>query len=390
VGVTVCAPALIDWSGAALASPTTVRGGEWAVSPSPNLGGGDNSLNGISCVSAERCIAVGEVLSMNLGEDALVESWNGSSWSILPTPVLFAPPEAGPTTASLSGVSCASSKFCVAVGRQRFSVPSPHCCEKTLTETWNGSEWTFVPSPNRDLNDSLAQVSCVSSRFCVAVGIDLRSDGGPGKTLVESWDGTEWSLVPSPNPGIEAIFNGVSCVSSKSCVAVGTVLVEPTLQSLTLVESWNGTEWSVVPSPNPGSSFNSLNGVSCVSHNRCVAVGGSASVTLVETWNGATWSIRESPNPEGSGTPRLNQVSCVSTRSCAAVGSDTTEGGPTQTLVETSNGSKWSIVPSANRASGVSYLNGVSCVWSKSCFAVGKDKATPEGPFQTLVENGEI
>jgi hypothetical protein len=127
-----------------------------------------------------------------------------------------------------------------------------------------------------------------------------------------------------------------------------------------------------------------------VSAKHCVAVGGSGSGTLVESWNGRTWSVLESPNPEGSGTPRLNGVSCVSARSCVAVGSDSTYEGPSQTLVETSKGGNWSIVPSANGASGASYLNGVSCVSSESCFAVGEDKATAEGPFQTLVENGRI
>jgi hypothetical protein len=172
----------------------------------------------------------------------------------------------------------------------------------------------------------------------------------------------------------------VSCVSPKFCVAVGHE------GGTALVDSWNGTEWSVIPSPSTGP----LNGVSCVSAKHCVAVGGSLSGALVESWNGNTWSVLESPSPESSGTPQLNGVSCVSARSCVAVGSDSTKEGPSQTLVETSKGSKWSIVPSANSASGVSYLNAVSCVSSESCFAVGEDEAIPEGPFQTLVENGRL
>ena len=44
----------------------------------------------------------------------------------------------------------------------------------------------------------------------------------------------------------------------------------------------------------------------------------------------------------------------------------------------------------ANSASGVSQLNGVSCVSTQTCFAVGADKATPEGPFQGLIEAGAI
>ena len=78
-------------------------------------------------------------------------------------------------------------------------------------------------------------------------------------------------------------------------------------------------------------------------------------------------------------------VSCVSARSCAAVGSDASEGGPSQTLVETSKGGKWSIVPSANSASGQTKLDGVSCTSTESCFAVGN-----QGSVHTLVESGGI
>ena len=360
---------------------------EWTIFPSADVGG-EGSLHGISCLNAKHCMAVG-----GRGTDeALVESWNGGEWSSVPTPV---PPPLGdegePEDVSLNGVSCVSARFCVAVGGLSLRTHGPHCCNPDLIETWNGREWSVVPNPgsSKNAHASFADVSCVSSRFCVAVGI---SQGGlgdaPGFTLVGSWNGTEWSIFPTPNPGIFDELEGVSCVSVKACVAVGRFREEDaTFSRHSLVESWNGTAWSVVPSPN---GENSLSGVLCVSAKRCVAVGGSASGTLVESWNGTAWSVLESANPEGSGIPRLDGVSCVSARSCAAVGSDSTEEGASQTLVETSKADKWSIAPSANGTSGVSLLNGVSCVSNESCFAVGGAKAAAEGPLQTLMENGRI
>ena len=297
---------------------------------------------------------------------------------------------------SLNGVSCASVRFCAAVGGQHVPNFGSRCCHPTLVETWNGTEWSVVPRPSssKTLFATLADVSCVSSRFCMAVGRTYGAiGGGPEQTLAASWNGTEWSIVPTPNRGALDELDGVSCVSARSCVAVGwgtEIVAGGSFSTHALVESWNGTEWSVVPSPSP-SGFSVLKGVSCLNAKHCVAVGGSESGTLVEAWNGSTWSVLESPNPEGSGTPRLTGVSCVSAGSCAAVGSDSTERpGPSQTLVEKSNGGKWSIVPSANSASGVSYLGRVSCVSTQACFAVGEDEATPEGQFQTLVEAGGI
>jgi hypothetical protein len=333
----------------------------------------------VSCISARSCVAVGG----NGTDEALAESWNGRAWSSVPTPVPPGSEVGPPEDVSLNGVSCVSARFCVAVGGLSLRTLGPHCCNPDLIETWNGREWSVVPNP-RSVHAWFADVSCVSSRFCVAVGT---SQGGlgepPGFTLVESWNGTEWSIVPTPNPGIFDELEGVSCVSVKACVAVGGFREEDaTFSRHSLVESWNGTEWSVVPSPN---GENSLSGVSCVSAKHCVAVGRTLSGTLVESWNGSAWSVLESPNPEGSGIPRLTGVSCVSARLCAAVGSDSTKGGPSQTLVETSKGGKWSIVPSANSASGVSYLNGVSCASTESCFAVGQQDSG-----QTLVESGGI
>jgi hypothetical protein len=53
---------------------------------------------------------------------------------------------------------------------------------------------------------------------------------------------------------------------------------------------WDGTVWSIVTSPSPGTSFDALFSVSCVSASDCVAVGytntGSAYETLVISLTG--------------------------------------------------------------------------------------------------------
>jgi hypothetical protein len=302
---------------------------------------------------------------------------------VIPTPALLE------RSAELQGVSCLSAVFCVAVGRVSSSAvhpgPSP---SRTLVEFWNGQAWSVVESPNEENDDELKGVSCVSTRFCVAVGsFDLfgRYTIGPGARypLIERWDGTKWTVAARPSPEAQQTeaLNGVSCVSRRSCVAVG----------YGDSESWNGTEWSDAPKLTTGG----LQGVSCVRANRCVAVGsvfvgGSTTDTLVEAWNGTAWSAVESPNP-GTGHATLEGVYCVSGRSCAAVGYEQSPGDvSSDTLVMTSKGGKWSIVPSANTGGGYSSLYGVSCVSNGTCFAVGNGTATPGGPGQTLVENGGI
>ena len=64
-----------------------------------------------------------------------------------------------------------------------------------------------------------------------------------------------------------------------------------------LIEHWDGSSWSLIPSvaePSPNGGY--LNGVTCVSSTDCWASGattdtnGTASGLLLQHWNGATWT----------------------------------------------------------------------------------------------------
>lgn len=103
-----------------------------------------------------------------------------------------------------------------------------------------------------------------------------------------------WSVVPSLNPGSGYnILNAVSCVSPAACTAVGYDREDTAPYAFhTLTESWNGTHWSVVHGPIlDGSPFIELTGVSCVSA-ACTAVGfyqtNNAYRAFIESWNGTS------------------------------------------------------------------------------------------------------
>src|SRR5439155_1776517 len=136
---------------------------------------------------------------------------------------------------------------CTAVGTSYISTGETFL---SLIEAGDGTSWSIVTSPNTGTSDFLNGVACVSSGFCTAVGNYFSSDFPPG-TLVEAWNGSNWSIVSSPNTGTGDFLSGVACVSSESCTAVGT-----------LIESRNGVRWSIVASPNSGHSCR--NGVACI------------------------------------------------------------------------------------------------------------------------------
>ena len=69
--------------------------------------------------------------------------------------------------------------------------------------------------------------------------------------------------------------------------------------NVTLAEQWNGSDWSIVTTPNPSPSVDNLSAVACTGASDCWAVGfASAGLlvnTLAEHWNGSTWSIVTTP-----------------------------------------------------------------------------------------------
>ncbi|HET7121070.1 MAG TPA: hypothetical protein VFI17_07450 [Solirubrobacterales bacterium] len=161
------------------------------------------------------------------------------------------------------------------------------------------------------------------------------------------------------------------------------------------------TTWApeILPQPPESGNGHETYGVSCLTPDDCIAVGGNWSlavhtrVTLAEQWNGASWVVLPTPNPPGleegwmfERYAVLTGVSCVSASSCVAVGY---YRGPSETLAplaERWDGEDWTMqaVPlPANSESG--WLAGVSCWAGGGCVAVGS--STDESDVETtLVE----
>src|SRR5205085_4115018 len=188
----------------------------------------------------------------------------------------------------------------------------------TLIEHWNGSKWSVVKSPNVGTSDNqLDAVTVISASNIWAVGRYL-NNVEQDQTLIEHWNGTKWSVVSSPNVGSGSnVLFGVAAVSASNIWAVGVSITD---HDRTLIEHWNGTKWSVVKSPNVASEDNDLNGVAVVSASDIWAVGEhfrngdpTTSQTLTEHWNGSNWSIVKSPNnPAGTLGNQLVGVVTVS------------------------------------------------------------------------------
>jgi len=237
-----------------------------------------------------------------------------------------------------------------------------------MAERWNGARWRIeaTPNPAGRFGAVLLGVDCSGSSACTAVGAAVDAKGDPvGPTLAERWNGTRWSIQPTPNPPSPGggTLNWVACPSQTDCTAVGAG-VDATGNALaTLAERWNGTRWSIQPTPNPaGVQGVRLEGVACTSPSACTAVGGSfGNASLAERWNGTKWVIQASPNPQGPiGDLMLWTVACPRPLQCMAVGKYASFA-PQLTLAEHWNGSNENAQPAA-KVSKIPSALGLACL----------------------------
>src|SRR5262249_39614478 len=150
-------------------------------------------------------------------------------------------------------VGVASSQDVWAVGAS----DAANYVRSTLVEHWNGTAWSIVSSPNSGGYDYLSSVAVVSSTDVWAVGSTAADDNSPSQTLVEHWNGTAWSVVSSSGPGTRNNYlAAVAPIAANDVWAVGSYENVINGPYRTLIEHWNGTAWSVVPSINIGSLSN--------------------------------------------------------------------------------------------------------------------------------------
>jgi hypothetical protein len=365
------------------------RHGKSVPIPVEEIGSGDEPieiskrLTGLSnhVVYHYRIVAIGD-LGATYGGDV---TFNTNAWSPQHLP-------RGDQSEKMLSVSCTSASFCASVGVEDvYYDPSTSPSHRPFAERWNGDEWvrealpTFHP-PAEEYSSRLEDVSCGSPNTCMAVGTNYEFDETNKRyqPFAEKWNGSAWSIVPMPMPseagekldGLRlAQMHGISCVSATSCIAVGEFAKtwnggEPE-EIDTLVESWDGVDWTIQASPNSaGEKASSLFGISCVSEESCAAVGESrdsksSQSMLFERWNGTAWSLEPGPDLVGG----MRDVSCVSSEECVAVGNTDGGGG----WIEVWNGSEWEGGTSSRP------LLGVSCWAAGQCVAVGADSGAGTG-----------
>jgi hypothetical protein len=280
-------------------------GKKWTAFPAPMIKGDNTSyLAGVVDISPTLAWAGGTV---NVGEanpGQVIEQWNGTQWSISPGPKFGSGEQP-----SIFAMTSTSADDIWAIG----SLLQDEELLFFLFEHWDGTAWTATLSLSGDA--FLMGASADATNDAWAVGFN-GPENDTSASLAMHFNGKNWQQVATPNVGSGANqLNGVLALAPNNVWAVGFSTPVPPPQeaaTLTLIEHFDGTGWSVVPSPNvgPDNSFqsNRLFGLTANSPTDIWAFGsffasnGSGEQrTLLLHWDGKTWTIAPSPDPTRGG-----------------------------------------------------------------------------------------
>ncbi|MDQ3707555.1 MAG: S-layer homology domain-containing protein [Chloroflexota bacterium] len=251
----------------------------------------------------------------------------------------------------------------------------PATTGKTQPGTSNGAcgpTWQRVSSPSGSTGDTvLFGVDAVSGGAAWAAGVDYstetNSNPNGNETIVERWNGSEWSLSGQPiTGGIPTSLWSVAAISDDDVWAVGGHFSRTTTP---LARHWDGTDWSTAQLPRPENSF--LYGTDGVASDDVWSVGvwwdRSAEHSHILHWDGQSWT--ETPSADG-GDERLTAIDARTASDAWAVGSVDPWGNTP--LIKRWNGTQWSNVPAPSMASGAHHvLRGVSALSETAAWAVG-------------------
>jgi hypothetical protein len=307
------------------------------VVSSPTITG--SGLSAVSAVSPTDIWAVG---SDSTGP--LIENFNGTSWSQVPSPALS-------DVADLNGVGALSSKDVWAVGSDNGN---------PLVEFFNGTSWSVQASPTISGGGTLNAVTALSATDVWAVG-NTGTGEGRGQ-LIENFDGTSWSVVQSPSS--DGALTGISAVSSIDIFAVGGGGKDVPNQVL----QFNGTTWSVLPNTPTAVAVDAISATD-------VWVVGSNGLW---NFNGTSWTQATFSN--GNTANDFDAISGTASNNIYAVGEGFSSSNGLRTgfgtIAAQWNGASWSPVTSANQGNNQDGLTGVTAFSDGLVVAVGGASTT--------------
>jgi len=345
--------------------------GKWKVVASPNGGtqAAGNALLATIALSPTDAWAVGaEPNPSQYLTATLAEHWNGKKWSIVQTPAISAP------TVQLNSISAVGSSDIWAAGYAE----DPSCfCSQTVVERWDGTSWTRITSPNPGIADFLYGITALSSTDVWAAGYEWTSQSTYFPFLMH-YDGHSWSTFDESQFQMGQL-SSVFALATNDVWAVGWFGPLAATQGLAL--HWDGESWTQVAFPSEQGGGIVLQSVSGAATNDFWAVGVYQYINLWGSvsnsargfhWNDSTWKQKQ---PALSGESYFSDVMARATNDVWLVGEGIVNIQTGQEMFVTLhwNGSQWSNVTNPDKGT----LNAVSASSGSDAWAVGVSITKP-------------
>lgn len=277
---------------------------------------------------------------------------------------------------TLSGISCSSVAFCVALGNEGDNLG--------MIDTWEDGTWTSVEAPlPADVPDGsgirMSAVSCRADGACVIVG---SANFPPSVTetipFIDTLSDGTWTSIDAPVPA-DAVPDGpydgptsVSCPAAGSCVAVGRYHYDAS-DLAGLIDTLSQGNWTAQAAPSPPADQElglDLDSVACPAVGWCESIGEDGTAAgpgdgVIESLADGSWTVTEAPVPEGPprATAALLSLACPAEGSCEIVGAFNPTGGA---IAEDLTDGTWTPT-----TIDVNELSAVTCPAVESCMAVG-------------------
>jgi hypothetical protein len=352
--------------------------GQWHAMATPNAATQANDYNSLDAVTALSAADVWAIGNFNQftqsGYRTLAEHWNGAKWKLVSTP------NSSQLNSLLAGVSAASTNDVWAVGYES-PASGPY---STMVEHWDGKAWEIVPSGT--FTGVLTSVAAVATDDVWAVG----STDYVGNGLILHWDGKTWTQTILDK---QVYFRAVAAISKSDVWAVGQLTNSTGVGDLTYAVHFDGKRWTHVSTPSPfrrhGLDQDWLTSLTALSSNDVWASAvwrdgdyGILDHTFAEHWDGKEWKVVHTLNPGGNSKYHdFWGVAALTSESVWAVGS--TGLDKIHPFAERWNGRAWNLVKTVPVADG--QLQAITGVTSSS-LVLATGNHFKNGYSQTLAE----
>lgn len=242
-------------------------------------------VKGIACAVTGYCAAVGDYVSKGGQGEAFFASEVGGRW--LRAQALALPVGAAtPRFSQLWGVSCTGGLACTAAGSYRDAAGKEQAMVVTETNGHLGRarEISAPPNASTSVNAFVSSISCFRPGDCVAAGGYTDSSGAfvPMSFTQSAGRWRRATAISLPGNALtnfaqSAPLNSVSCTATGFCTAVGEYYTSSAIRAMAISGSLglSGRTSEITAAP-PGVAHayeTDLQSVSCLSAQRCVAVG---------------------------------------------------------------------------------------------------------------------